>query len=73
MTLFLAFDLSVLRGHSVFTSPPQRPMTSDFEVFFYLRFYLPILIPFLMLSAKQGNYWYHFYNVFDMTRSLTGG
>ena len=23
--------LSVLRGHSVFTSPPQRPMTSDFE------------------------------------------
>jgi len=25
-----------------------------------------------MLSAKQGNYWYHFYNVFGMTRSLTG-
>jgi len=24
------------------------------------------------LSAKQGNYWYHFYNVFGMTRSLTG-
>ena len=24
-----------------------------------------------MLSAKQGNYWYHFYNVFGMTRSLT--
>ena len=23
--------LSVLRGHSVFSSPPQRPMTSDFE------------------------------------------
>jgi len=21
-----------------------------------------------MLSAKQGNYWYHFYNVFGMTR-----
>ena len=30
------------------------------------------LFPFLMLSAKQGNYWYHFYNVFGMTRSLTG-
>ena len=27
---------------------------------------------FLMSSAKQGNYWYHFYNVFGMTRSLTG-
>jgi len=25
-----------------------------------------------MLSAKQGNYWYHFYNVFGMTQSLTG-
>ena len=25
--------LSVLRGHSVFSSPPQRPMTSDFEEF----------------------------------------
>ena len=41
--------------------------------------YLPILIlekepafPFSMLSAKQVNYWYHFYNVFGMTRSLTG-
>ena len=25
--------LSVLRDHSVFSSPPQRPMTSDFEGF----------------------------------------
>ena len=25
-----------------------------------------------MFSAKQGNYWYHFYNVFGMTQSLTG-
>ena len=25
--------LSVLRGHSVLSSPPQRPMTSDFEGF----------------------------------------
>ena len=30
------------------------------------------IFPFLMLSAKQGYYWYHFYNVFGMTRSLTG-
>ena len=45
---------------------------------FYLRLYayiyVPILIlenesvfPFLMFSAKQGNYWYHFYNVFGIT------
>ena len=48
-------------------------MTSDFEEFsipdFIHYIYFPILIlekepvfPFLMLSAKQGNYWYHFYN-----------
>ena len=41
--------------------------------------YFPILFlekepvfPNLMFSAKQENYWYHFYNVFGMTRSLTG-
>ena len=75
--------LLFLRGHSVFPSPPQRPMTSDFEGFsipdFINYILFPILIlqkepvfPFLMLSAKQGNYWYHFNNVFGMTRSLTG-
>ena len=30
------------------------------------------VFPFSMLSAKRGNYWYHFYNIFGMTRSLTG-
>ena len=81
---FLAFDfLLLLRGHSVFSSPPQWPMTSDFEGFsipdFIHHIFLPILTlqkepvsSFLMLSAKQGNYWYHFYNVFGMTLSLTG-
>ena len=29
-------------------------------------------ISLLMLRAKQGNYWYHFYIVFGMTRSLIG-
>ena len=59
--------LSVPRGHSVFTSSPQRPMTADFKGFAILDFvhyiYFPILIleneqvfPFFMLSAKQGNY-----------------
>ena len=31
------------------------------------------VFPFLMFSAEQGNYWYHFYNVFGMTRSIVGG
>ena len=80
---FSVRHLSVLRGLSVFSSPPQRPMTSDFEGFSILDFihyiYFPILIlekeplfPFLMFSAKQGNYWYHFYNVYGMTLSLNG-
>ena len=53
-------------------------MTSDFEGFLS-----QILIPekepvflFLMLSAKQGNYWYHFYNVLNrdlVLEALRGG
>ena len=84
--LFLAFDY-VLRDHSGFFIPPppppptpQWPMTlTDFYLRFYPLHFCPILMfekgpvfPFSMWSAKQGNYWYHFYNVFGMTRSLTG-
>ena len=29
------------------------------------------VFPFLMFSAKQGNYWYHFYKGYGTTRSLT--
>ena len=40
--------LSVLRGHSFFSSPPQQPMTSDFEGIsipdFIHYIYFPILI-----------------------------
>ena len=32
---FIVRFLSVLRGHSFFSSPPQRPMTSDFEGVLY--------------------------------------
>ena len=46
---------------------------------FYPLHVCPILIlekepvfPCLMLSAKQGKYWYHFHIVFGMTRSLIG-
>ena len=63
--------VSVLRGHSFFSSPPQRPIPPDFEEFsipdFIHYIYCPTLIlekesvfPFLMFSAKQGSYWYHF-------------
>ena len=72
--IFSIWLLLVLRGHSFFSSPPQRPMTPDFKGFsipdFIHYIYFPILIiekepvfPFSMLSAKQGNYWYRFYNV----------
>jgi len=32
---------------------------------------VPVFL-FSMFSAEQWNYWYHFYDVFSMTRSLTG-
>ena len=45
---FLLILASVLRGHSFFSSPPQRPKTSDFEGFstpdFIHYIYFPILI-----------------------------
>ena len=44
-----------------------NPATKDFYITSYLLHYFLILIlekepvfPFSMLSAKQGNYWYHF-------------
>ena len=45
------------------------------EPYFWMRKYLILILekepvfPFSMLRAKQGNYWYHFYNVFGMTTS----
>ena len=58
-------------------------MTSDFEGFLY-QFYpihcCPIfflqkepVFPFLMSSAKQGNYWYHCYNVLTYDAVLDWG
>ena len=61
------------------TTANDPPTSKDFYPRFYPLHCNPILnlqeepvVPFLMLIAKQGNYWYHFYNVFGMTRSLTG-
>ena len=48
LTFFSVRLLLVLRGHSVFSSPPQRPMTINFEGFsipdFIHYIYFPILI-----------------------------
>ena len=61
------------------TTAKWPPTLKNFYPRFYLLHFCPVLIlekepvfPFLMLRTKQGNYWYHFYNVFGMTRSLTG-
>ena len=65
--IILAFHFCRFSVVICFSSPPQRPMTSDFEGFsmpdFIHYIYFPILIlekepvfPFLMFSAEQGNY-----------------
>ena len=50
--------LSVLRGHSVFSSPPQRPMI------FYPRFY-PLHL-FSYLNSWESECWWHWLNLFSM-------
>ena len=58
------FLIGVLHGHSVFSSPPQPPMTSNFQRFSIPDFihYINLILekeplfPVLMFSAKQGNY-----------------
>ena len=70
LQVFLAFDFCRFCVAIRFFIPPQWLMTSDFEG--YLCQILSITFfasesqyfPFLMFSAKQGNYWYHFYNAF---------
>ena len=81
--LFCFFNvrlLSVLCGHSVFSSSPQRPITSDFDGFFYPRFY-PLhlfsypsswerasIFPFKCSVLNKGTTGTIF-NVFGLTRS----
>ena len=56
------------------------PTSKDFlSQIVSITFIFPILIiekkpvfPCWMFSAKPGTFWYHYYNVFGMTRSLTG-
>ena len=81
--VFLVFDFCrfcvVIRFFHPRHNDQWPPTSKDFYTRSYPLYYCLILIlekeplfPFSMLSAKQGNYWYHFYNVFGMTRSLTG-
>ena len=78
MISFVCFFCVVIRFFH-----PRRcqwpPTLKDFYTRSYPLHYFLILIlekepvfPFSMLSAKQGHYWYHVYNAFGMTRSLTG-
>ena len=80
---FLAFDFCrfcvVIRFFHPRHNGQWPPTSKDFYTRSYpLHYFLiiplekEIVFSFWMFSAKQGNYWYHFYNVFGMTRSLTG-
>ena len=80
--LFLALDFIrfcvVIRFFHPHHNGQWTPTSKDFYTRSYPLHYFLILIrkkepvfSFSMLSAKQGNYWYHLYNVFGMTRSLT--
>ena len=75
---FCRFCLVIRFFHPRHTANDLRLWRIDFEGFSIADFihciYFPILIlekepvfPFWMFSAKQGHYWYHFYNVFGMT------
>ena len=48
--------LSVLRGHSVFSSPQQRPMTSDLPDFIHYIFF-PIVILTFLNSTQTLVFW----------------
>ena len=73
---------SVLRAHSFFhlrQNGQWYPTSKYFYTRSYpLHYFLNLILekkpafPFSILSAKQWKYWYHFYYVFGMTRSLTG-
>ena len=63
--LNLAFDfLSVLRGHSFFSSTPQWPMTSDFEGFLYQ------ILSITLFSYLNYILNYLFYNDYETSWSL---
>ena len=48
---------------------PPTSIQDFIHYYFVLSLFLSISL--LMLTAKQGTYWYHLYNVFGIARSLT--
>ena len=81
---FLAFDFCrfcmVIRFFHPRHNGQWPPTSKDFYTRSYPLHYFPILIhekepvfSFWMFSTKQGHFWYHFYNIFGMTQTLTGG
>ena len=46
--------LSVLQDHSFFSSPPQRPITSDFEGFLYQILSITFIFPFECSVLNKG-------------------
>ena len=61
--------LSVLRGHSVFSSPPQRPMISDFEGFSIPDFIHYIYFPILILEKEPV---FFLFECFVLNKGTTG-
>ena len=77
--VFFCWFCVVIRFFHPCNNGQWPPSSRDLCPKFYRLHCFPILIlekepvfSFWMLSAKQGNSWYHFYNVFGMTQSLTG-
>ena len=64
---FFLFFLAILCGHSGFSSPPQRPMTSDFERFSIPDFIHYIYFPILILEKEPA---FSLLNVQCLTRAL---
>ena len=58
--------LSVLRGHSVFSSPPQRPMTSHFEGFYTISY--PLHYSRILILESQ-----YFPNLLNKGNTVTTG
>ena len=74
-TIFIYFFrvrlLSILRGHSVFSSRPQRPLTSDFEEFSIPNFIHYINFPILILEKESLVWRCHWLGIEPGTTSRT--
>ena len=65
--IFLAFYFAVSAWSFGFFIPATTANDLRLRRIFHPRCYpSEPVFPFLKLSAKQGNYWYHFYNVLGM-------